>query len=147
IEAAMATGHIASLLGIEGGHQIADSLPALRQYARLGVRYMTLTWNHNTTWADSATDTPQHHGLAERGRQIIAEMNRIGMIVDLSHVAVTTMTAALEATTAPVLFTHSSCHALNPHPRNVPDEVIAALPRNGGVQMVTFVPAFISRDY
>ncbi|MGC0142626.1 dipeptidase [Pseudactinotalea sp. Z1732] len=147
VQALLHTDRIASLIGIEGGHQIADSLPALRQYARLGVRYMTLTWNHNTTWADSATDTPEHGGLAARGHEVVAEMNRIGMVVDLSHVAPSTMRQALERTAAPVLFTHSSCAALNPHPRNVPDEVIAALPGNGGVQMVTFVPSFLSAAY
>lgn len=147
VESALPTGRIASLLGLEGGHQIADSLPALRQFAGLGVRYMTLTWNHNTPWADSATDEPAHGGLTDRGRQIIAEMNRIGMLVDLSHVAPSTMVQALQVTQAPLLFTHSSCYALNPHPRNVPDEVTAALPGNGGVQMVTFVPSFIDADY
>lgn len=147
VRTAIEADRIASLLGIEGGHQMADSLPVLRQYARLGARYLTLTWNYNTTWADSATDTPRHGGLSRRGRRLIREMNDIGMVVDLSHVAPATMRHALEATRLPVMFSHSSCYALNPHPRNVPDDVTAALAANGGVQMVTFVPAFLSAEY
>jgi membrane dipeptidase len=143
-EAAFAQGRVASLLGAEGGHGIAGSLGVLRALRRLGVRYLTLTHNANTEWADSATDEPVHGGLSDFGREVVREMNRIGMIVDLSHVAATTMRDALATTTAPVLFTHSSCRAVNDHPRNVPDDVLGALAANGGVCMVTFVPAFVS---
>jgi membrane dipeptidase len=143
-EAAFAAGRVASLLGAEGGHAIGGSLGVLRALRRLGVRYLTLTHNLNTEWADSATDEPVHGGLTAFGREVVREMNRIGMIVDLSHVAPTTMRDALATTSAPVLFTHSSCRAVTDHPRNVPDDVLAALPANGGVCMVTFVPAFVS---
>ncbi|SDG98728.1 dipeptidase [Pseudonocardia oroxyli] len=145
VEAAHADGWIGSLLGAEGGHSIGGSLQVLRALRRSGVRYMTLTHNLNTDWADSATDEPAHGGLSDFGRDVVAEMNRIGMIVDLSHVAATTMRAALDATRAPVLFTHSSARAVTDHPRNVPDDVLAALPANGGVCMITFVPRFVSR--
>lgn len=140
------TGRIASLLGAEGGHSIGCSLGALRALYRLGVRYMTLTHNHNTPWADSATDEPGCGGLSPFGRTVVAEMNRLGMIVDLSHVAASTMNDALDTSVAPVLFTHSSCRAITDHPRNVPDEVLARLPDNGGVCMVTFVPDFVSEE-
>jgi membrane dipeptidase len=139
-----AGGRVASLLGAEGGHCIGGSLGALRMLRRLGVRYLTLTHNLNVGWADSATDVPDAGGLSPFGRDVVAEMNRIGMIVDLSHVADTTMRDALDATAAPVLFTHSSCRSVTDHPRNVPDDVLAALARNGGVAMVTFVPRFVS---
>jgi membrane dipeptidase len=143
-EAAFAAGRVASLMGAEGGHCIADSLGVLRILRRLGVRYLTLTHNLNTAWADSATDEPVHGGLTDFGRDVVREMNRIGMVVDLSHVAATTMRDALATTTAPVLFTHSSCRAVTDHPRNVPDDVLGALAANGGVCMVTFVPRFVS---
>ncbi|MET0136499.1 MAG: dipeptidase [Kibdelosporangium sp.] len=143
-EEAFRTGRIASMLGAEGGHCISDSLGVLRALRRLGVRYMTLTHNMNTGWADSATDEPAHGGLTEFGRDVVREMNRIGMLVDLSHVAPTTMRDALATTSAPVVFTHSSCRAVNDHPRNVPDDVLAKLPANGGVCMITFVPRFVS---
>jgi membrane dipeptidase len=143
-EAAFARGRVASLLGAEGGHGIGGSLGVLRALRRLGVRYLTLTHNLNTDWADSATDEPVHSGLTDFGRDVVREMNRIGMVVDLSHVAATTMRDALATTAAPVLFTHSSCRAVTDHPRNVPDDVLAALPGNGGVCMVTFVPRFVS---
>jgi membrane dipeptidase len=143
-ETAFAAGRVASLLGAEGGHAIDGSLGVLRALRRLGVRYMTLTHNVNTSWADAATDEPVHGGLTGFGRDVVREMNRIGMIVDLSHVAPTTMRDALATTRAPVLFTHSSCRAVTDHPRNVPDDVLAALPANGGVCMVTFVPSFVS---
>lgn len=143
-EAAFASGRVASLMGAEGGHGIDGSLEALRHLRRVGVRYMTLTHNRNTEWADSATDEPEHGGLAPFGREVVGEMNRIGMLVDLSHVAATTMRDALATSTAPVVFTHSSCRAVTDHPRNVPDDVLAALPGNGGVCMVTFVPQFVS---
>jgi membrane dipeptidase len=143
-EAAFASGRVASLMGAEGGHGIANSLDALRHLRHVGVRYLTLTHNRNTEWADSATDESEHGGLTPFGREVVREMNRIGMLVDLSHVAATTMRDALATTTAPVVFTHSSCRAVTDHPRNVPDEVLAALSGNGGVCMVTFVPQFVS---
>ncbi len=143
-EAAFAAGRVASLMGAEGGHGIGGSLDALRHLRLLGVRYLTLTHNRNTEWADSATDEPAHGGLSEFGREVVREMNRIGMLVDLSHVAATTMRDALATSAAPVVFTHSSCRAVTDHPRNVPDDVLAALPTNGGVCMVTFVPQFVS---
>ncbi|WP_219415127.1 dipeptidase [Pseudonocardia nigra] len=143
-ETAFADGGVASLLGAEGGHCIGGSLGVLRALRRLGVRYLTLTHNLNTDWADSATDEPVHGGLSAFGHEVVREMNRIGMVVDLSHVAVTTMRDALATTAAPVLFTHSSCRAVTDHPRNVPDDVLAALPANGGVCMVAFVPRFVS---
>nr|WP_043415908.1 dipeptidase [Terrabacter tumescens] len=144
VEAATATGRLASLLGAEGGHSIGCSLGTLRLLHVLGVRYLTLTHNDNTPWADSATDVPVVGGLSEFGREVVREMNRLGMMVDLSHVAATTMRTALETTDAPVVFSHSSALALCDTPRNVPDDVLAALPANGGVCMVTFVPEFVS---
>ncbi|MGI5130869.1 dipeptidase [Pseudonocardia sp. CA-107938] len=143
-EAAFAAGRVASLLGAEGGHSIDSSLDALGELRRRGVRYLTLTHNENTPWADSATDEPVHGGLTDFGVEVVRECNRIGVVVDLSHVAATTMRDALAATSAPVLFTHSSCRAVADHPRNVPDDVLAALPANGGVCMITFVPVFVS---
>jgi membrane dipeptidase len=143
-EAAFRSGKIASMLGAEGGHCIGGSLGALRALRRLGVRYMTLTHNLNTSWADSATDEPEHGGLTDFGRDVVREMNRIGMLVDLSHVAASTMRDALAVTSAPIVFTHSSCRAVNDHPRNVPDDVLEKLPDNGGVCMITFVPRFVS---
>lgn len=143
---AFEAGRVASLLGAEGGHCIDGSLGVLRALYRLGVRYLTLTHNDNTPWADSATAEPVVGGLSDFGREVVAEMNGLGMIVDLSHVAPSTMRDALAATTAPVLFSHSSCRALTDHPRNVPDDVLAALAGNGGVCMVTFVPAFVSAE-
>jgi membrane dipeptidase len=144
VETAIADGRVASLLGAEGGHCIAESLGVLRALHRLGVRYLTLTHNRNVPWADSATDEPVAGGLTGFGRQVVAEMNRLGMLVDLSHVAPATMRDALDVSTAPVIFSHSSCRAVRDHPRNVPDDVLARLPENGGVCMVTFVPAFVS---
>ncbi len=144
VEQATGAGRLASLLGAEGGHSIGCSLGTLRLLHVLGVRYLTLTHNDNTPWADSATDVPAVHGLSEFGREVVREMNRLGMMVDLSHVAATTMRAALETTEAPVIFSHSSALALCDTPRNVPDDVLAALPGNGGVCMVTFVPEFVS---
>jgi membrane dipeptidase len=144
VEAAVADGRIGSLLGAEGGHCIAGSLDVLRELRARGVRYLTLTHNQNTEWADSATDEPVHGGLTEFGRVVVAEMNRIGMIVDLSHVAPSTMRDALAVTRAPVLFTHSSARAVTDHPRNVPDDVLAELAANDGVCMVTFVASFVS---
>jgi membrane dipeptidase len=134
------------MLGVEGGRQIGGSLPALRQFYNLGVRYMTLTHNQTTEWADAGTDEPQHGGLSEFGETVVREMNRLGMLVDLSHTAPATMRDAIAASRAPVIFSHSNARALTPHPRNVPDDVLALMPSNGGVVMVTFVPAFLSSE-
>ncbi|HEY9290100.1 MAG TPA: dipeptidase [Microlunatus sp.] len=139
-----AGGPIASLMGAEGGHSIDNSLGVLRTLYRLGVRYMTLTHNENTDWADSATDTPAHDGLTGFGREVVREMNRLGMMVDLSHVAASTMHAALDVTEAPVIFSHSSARAVCDHPRDVPDDVLSRLAGNGGTCMITFVPGFVS---
>jgi membrane dipeptidase len=144
VERIMAAGKVASLLGAEGGHSIASSLGVLRALHALGVRYLTLTHSRNVPWADSATDEPAAGGLTEFGREVVVEMQRIGMLVDLSHVAATTMSDALDAASAPVIFSHSSARALTDHPRNVPDDILERLPANGGVAMVTFVPAFVS---
>ncbi|MFJ9567329.1 dipeptidase [Streptomyces fuscichromogenes] len=146
VERSFTDGRIASLLGVEGGHSLAESLGVLRSFARLGVRYVTLTHNDNTSWADSATDEPGVGGLNATGRAIVAELNRTGVLVDLSHVAESTQRAALAVSTSPVLFSHSSTRALNDHPRNVTDEVLQLLPDNGGVIQLTFVPYFISAD-
>ncbi|MFI9152698.1 dipeptidase [Streptomyces sp. NPDC053367] len=143
LEAARAEGRIASLMGAEGGHSIANSLGTLRGLYALGVRYLTLTHNDNVDWADSATDEPRAGGLTEFGREVVREMNRLGMLVDLSHVAATTMRDALDASSAPVIFSHSSSRAVCDHPRNIPDDVLERLPANGGVAMVTFVPKFV----
>ncbi len=138
------TGHVAALIGVEGGHQINNSLPALRAYYQLGARYMTLTHSANIAWADSATDNPVHHGLTPFGKEVVREMNRLGMLVDLSHVSADTMRAALAVTEAPVMFSHSSARALTDHPRNVPDDVLRLVAANGGVVMVNFFPGYIS---
>ena len=144
IEAAREQGRIASLLGIEGGHTIVNSLGALRSYFDLGVRYMTLTHFHGNDWADSATDTTRHEGLTAFGREVVREMNRMGMILDLSHVSVATMNDALDVTEAPVMFSHSSAQAVTAHARNVPDSVLKRVADNGGVVMVTFIPEFVN---
>ncbi|HEX6684349.1 MAG TPA: dipeptidase [Candidatus Limnocylindrales bacterium] len=141
---AMREGRIASLIGAEGGHSIGSSLSVLRTLHTLGVRYMTLTHNDNVPWADSATDTPAVGGLSPFGVEVVREMNRLGMIIDLSHVHDLTMWAALEASTAPVMFSHSSARAVCDVPRNVPDDVLAKTRDNGGVCMVTFVAEFVS---
>ncbi|WP_329025895.1 MULTISPECIES: dipeptidase [unclassified Streptomyces] len=143
MEAARAEGRIASLMGAEGGHSIADSLGTLRGLYALGVRYMTLTHNDNIAWADSATDEPGVGGLSPFGHEVVREMNRTGMLVDLSHVAATTMRDALATSEAPVMFSHSSSRAVCDHPRNIPDDVLALLPANGGIAMATFVPKFV----
>jgi membrane dipeptidase len=137
-------GKVASLIGIEGGRQIGGSLAALRQFFRLGARYMTLTHNQTTEWADSATDDPKYGGLSPFGVEVVHEMNRLGMLVDLSHVSADTMKDAIAASRAPVIFSHSSARGLVGHLRNVPDDVFQLLPANGGVVMVNFVPDFIS---
>ena len=141
---AAAAGRVASLIGAEGGHSIAGSLGVLRMLYALGVRYLTLTHNANVPWADSATDQPRAGGLTDFGRDVVAEMQRLGMLVDLSHTAPATMRDTLAMARAPVIFSHSSARALCDHPRNVPDDVLAALGAQGGVCMVTFVPAFVS---
>jgi membrane dipeptidase len=143
-EAALAQGKIASLIGVEGGHSINESLGILRMLHGLGARYMTLTHNDNTPWADSATDEAVLHGLSEFGESVVAEMNRIGMLVDLSHVSADVMRHAMRASRAPIIFSHSSARAVCDVPRNVPDDVLAQLPTNGGVCMVTFVAEFVS---
>ncbi|HEY0247826.1 MAG TPA: dipeptidase [Gryllotalpicola sp.] len=145
--AARADGVIASFLGAEGSHQLDGSLAVLREYARLGVRYLTLTHGRTTVFADSATDDPRHGGLSPLGLELVAELNRLGVLVDLSHVSAATMHDALDATTAPVIFSHSSCRAVTDHPRNVPDDVLARLSGNGGVVMITFVPGFVSEEW
>jgi membrane dipeptidase len=146
VEKARGEGRVASLLGAEGGHCIADSLGALRALHRLGVRYLTLTHNNNTAWADSATDEPAHGGLTDFGRDVVRELNRLGMLVDLSHVAPATMHAALDVSTAPAFFSHSSARARCDHPRNVPDDVLERVRESQGVVMVTFVPGFLTEE-
>ncbi|MGX2995106.1 dipeptidase [Streptomyces sp. JNUCC 64] len=143
LERARREGRIASLMGAEGGHSINSSLATLRALYALGVRYLTLTHNDNVPWADSATDAPVAGGLTPFGHEVVREMNRLGMLVDLSHVAATTMRDALDTSEAPVIFSHSSARAVCDHPRNVPDDVLERLPANGGVAMVTFVPKFV----
>jgi membrane dipeptidase len=137
-------GKVASLIGVEGGHQMGHSFAALRQFHDLGARYMTLTHFKTTDWADSATDVPEHGGLTDYGRRVVHEMNRIGMLVDLSHVSEGTMNAALDASTAPVIFSHSSAKAIDGHPRNVSDAVLRRLAQNGGVVMVNFAPDYVN---
>ena len=139
-------GKIASVLGMEGGRQIAGSMPALRQFYALGVRYMTLTHNQTTEWADSATDEPKHGGISPFGAEVIAEMNRVGMLIDLSHVSPDAMKDAIAMSRSPVIFSHSNAFTRNPHPRNVPDEVLRLLPAKGGVVMVNFYPTFLSAE-
>ncbi|MFQ5675117.1 MAG: dipeptidase [bacterium] len=145
IESAFAAGKIASLLGMEGGHAIENSLGALRSFYRLGARYMTLTHNVTLDWADAVMDEPKHNGLTEFGKEVVREMNRLGMLVDLSHVTPNVMSDALEVSEAPIIFSHSSARALTDHPRNVPNDVLRKLPANGGVVMVTFIPSFVSQ--
>lgn len=144
IETVQARGGIASLIGLEGGHAIEGSLAALRLFHSLGVRYITLTHSRSTDWADSGTDAPRHDGLSLFGEEVIREMNRLGIFVDLSHTSPATMRDALRVSEAPVIFSHSSARAVTDHPRNVPDDVLRAVAGNGGVVMVTFVPAFVN---
>ncbi|HEU4473904.1 MAG TPA: dipeptidase [Gemmatimonadales bacterium] len=146
IEREFKRGRVASLLGMEGGHVIENSLGALRVYYELGARYLTLTHNVTLDWADAAADSARHGGLTEFGREVVREMNRLGMLVDLSHVSPGTMSDALDVAAAPVIFSHSSARALTNHTRNVPDSILRRLPKNGGAVMVTFVPAFVSQE-
>ncbi|MFD2757393.1 dipeptidase [Gulosibacter faecalis] len=144
--AAMAAGKVASLIGVEGGAQFDGSLAVLRNYARLGARYLTLTWSRTIDWADSATDAARHGGLTDFGRAVVRELNRIGVLVDLSHVAPSTMRDALEVTQRPPLVSHSGALALSSHPRNVPDDVLAEIGARDGVVMLAFVPSFLSQE-
>ncbi len=139
-------GKIASLIGIEGGHSIDNSLAVLRMLHALGARYMTLTHSDTLEWADSATDEPRHHGLTPFGEDVVREMNRLGMLVDISHVSPETMRHALKVTRAPVIASHSSAFALAPHPRNVPDDVLQLVANNGGVIMINFYPGFLTPE-
>ena len=146
VEAAIAEGRIASLLGMEGGHSIGNSLAVLRQMYDLGARYMTLTHGKTLDWADSATDAPRHDGLNAFGMDVVREMNRIGMLVDLSHVSAAAMRDALDVARAPVIFSHSGAQAINGHARNVPDDVLERLPLNGGIVMVVALPSYVTED-
>ncbi|USQ76410.1 dipeptidase [Ornithinimicrobium cryptoxanthini] len=146
VDEVFASGRIASLMGAEGGHSIGCSLGALRALYRLGVRYLTLTHNDNTPWADSATDEPVLGGLSDFGREVVREMNRLGMLVDLSHVSADTMRDALAVTESPVIFSHSSARAICSSPRNVPDDVLRTLAANGGTCMAVFAPQFVSQE-
>lgn len=147
VETAFGKGRIASMLGMEGGHAIENSLGSLRAFYAMGVRYMTLTHNGTLDWADACCDEARHGGLTEFGREVVREMNRMGMLVDISHVSPETMNDVLDVAEAPVIWSHSSARGLHDHPRNVPDQVLRRLPENGGVVMVTFVPQFLtSRD-
>lgn len=144
VERIFASGKIASMLGIEGGHAIENSLGALRAFYSMGVRYMTLTHNGTLDWADAANDEHRHGGLTAFGREVVREMNRLGMLVDLSHTSAETMNDALDVSDAPVMWSHASARGVRDHPRNVPDQVLRRLPDNGGIVMVTFVPSFVS---
>jgi membrane dipeptidase len=146
VERVFKSGRVASLLGIEGGHALENSLGALRAYYDLGVRYMTLTHNVTIDWADSTNDEAKHDGLTRFGEEVVREMNRLGMLVDLSHTSPGTMDDAIRVSEAPVIFSHSDARALNDHGRNVPDAVLRSLPKNGGIVMVTFVPGFLRAD-
>ena len=146
LEQAFQSGKIASLIGMEGGHSIDNSIAALRMFYRLGARYMTLSHNQNVAWADSCTGTPEANGLTDFGREVVREMNRLGMLVDLSHVSPDTMHDALDVVEAPVIFSHASARALVDQPRNVPDDVLKRVAENDGVVMASFVPEFTSRE-
>lgn len=147
IRRAAAEGKITALMGVEGGHMIHNDLGVLRTYASLGVRYLTLTHNYNTEWADAATATPTHDGLTSFGRDVVRELNRLGVMVDISHVSDKTFADVLEVTTAPVIASHSSCRVFSNSPRNMTDEMIRALARNGGVMMINYNAAFLSEDF
>jgi len=146
VDKAFAKGRIGSLIGMEGGHALENSLGALRAYYDLGARYLTLTHNVTLDWADAATGEAKHGGLTAFGKEVVREMNRLGMLVDISHVSPKTMNDVLDVSEAPVIFSHSSARALVDHPRNVPDDVLARLTKNGGVVMITFVPPFVSKE-
>ena len=146
IRRAKAQGKIAALMGIEGGHAIEDSLMALRDFTGSGVRYMTLTHNNTNNWADACCDTAKHNGLSDFGKEVVREMNRIGMLVDVSHVSDKTMSDVLDISTAPVIASHSSARALGDRPRNIPDELLRRFAKNGGVVMVNFFPGFIDKN-
>lgn len=137
---------IAALMGIEGGHAIEDSLMALRDFYRLGVRYMTLTHNNTNNWADACCDTAKHNGLSDFGKDVVREMNRIGMLIDISHVSDKTMSDVLDVSTAPVIASHSSARALGDRPRNIPDDLLKRIAKNGGVVMVNFYPGFLDKN-
>nr|WP_272088926.1 dipeptidase [Nannocystis bainbridge] len=145
VEQAFRAGRVASLLGAEGGHTLVNSLGTLRAYHALGVRYLTLTHNVHTDWADCAVLPPRHGGLTPFGEEVVREMNRLGMLVDLSHVSPATMDDALRVSEAPLIFSHSSARAIADTPRNVPDDVLRRIPDNGGIVMVTFLPAYVSQ--
>jgi membrane dipeptidase len=146
VQAAFGRGRVASMLGMEGGHAIENSLGALRAFYAMGVRYMTLTHNGTLDWADSCCDEPRHGGLSEFGREVVREMNRMGMLVDASHTSPETMHDVLDAAEAPVIWSHASARGVHDHARNVPDDVLRRLPENGGVVMVTFVPGFLTSN-
>ncbi len=146
VERIFGAGRVASILGMEGGHALENSLGVLRVLFETGIRYLTLTHNNTTDWADSATDEPRHGGLSPFGVEVIREMNRLGMLADLSHVSDGTMSHVLNVSEAPVIFSHSSARALTDHPRNVPDSILRRMPENGGVVMVTFVPFFVNEE-
>ena len=146
IRKAKRQGKIAALMGIEGGHAIENSLPTLRQFYRLGVRYMTLTWNNNNDWADGAREKPRHNGLTDFGKDVVREMNRLGMLVDISHVSDKTMNDVLDTVRVPVIASHSSARALTNHPRNVPDDLLRRIAKNGGVVQVNFYAAFVDSE-
>ena len=143
IRRAKQTGKIAALMGIEGGHAIEDSLPTLREFYRLGVRYMTLTWNNTNNWADAGRGQKKHNGLSDFGKEVVREMNRLGMLVDVSHVSDETMSDALDVSTAPIIASHSSARALSDVPRNIPDDLLKRIAKNGGVVQVNFYSAFV----
>jgi membrane dipeptidase len=143
IRRAKASGKIAALMGIEGGHAIEDSLPTLREFYRLGVRYMTLTWNNTNNWADAGRGEKKHNGLSDFGKEVVREMNRLGMLVDVSHVSDDTMSDALDVSTAPIIASHSSARALSDVPRNIPDDLLKRIAKNGGVVQVNFYSAFV----
>lgn len=146
VETAFGGGRVASLLGMEGGHAIENSLGALRGFFEMGVRYMTLTHNGTLDWADSCCDDVRHDGLSEFGKEVVREMNRMGMLVDISHTSPATMNDALDVAEAPVIWSHASARGVYDHPRNVPDQVLRRLPENGGVVMITFVPQFLTAN-
>ena len=146
VERAIAAGKVASMIGVEGGHSIDSSIATLRMLHRLGAGYMTLTHSKNVPWADSCSDTPKVQGLSPFGEEVVREMNRLGMLVDLSHVSPDTMADAIRVSQAPVIFSHSDARAVADSVRNVPDDILRQMPKNGGIVMVTFVPGFISPE-